>query len=146
MTRPVGALLCLLVFATLAGPLDWRNWLLGLPLAALLPWALVLPASEGWRLPGLPAYILSSAWKIVIGTLRMLRIMLRRDPWSRHGFVLRRPTRSSPEGFAVFALAETASPGTIVAGRDPETGDAIVHDIDASGQPAAPPAPQETAP
>ncbi len=145
MTRAVAALLCLLVFATLAGPADWRNWLLGLPLAALLARTLV-PRSDGTHLPGLPVYVLSSGWKIVTGTARVLRVMLRRDPWARHGYVLRRPTRSGPEGFAVFALAETASPGTIVAGPDPETGKAVVHDIDASGQPSAPPATQEPAP
>ncbi len=138
------ALLTLAVFAALAGPMDWRNWVLALPVAAVLAWA-AIPEGDGRRLPGMPAYLLSTAWNFVLGTGRMLRLMLRRDPWSRHGHVLRRPEDRSPAGLALFSLAETSSPGTIASGIDPDSGAVIVHDIDASGQPPAPEPTQEEA-
>lgn len=116
-----------LVYAVLAGPAGPANWLVGAVLALAL--AILLrspgPALGPRRALGaaarallLPWFLLGCVRRIASGSWTMIRVLALRRGRERLGFVRCRTGAETPDGAALLALIETASPDSIVSALD----------------------------
>ena len=127
----------------------------GLTLASFHPWDValgalvavgVLVAFRGFLpIPGAPAGLALArravafwpfAWVVVLdivrGTWKMALIVLHARPLAHPGIIVVPIGERSPLGVAVFGLATTLSPGSVLIDVDWEAGVMLMHVIDAS--------------
>jgi multisubunit Na+/H+ antiporter MnhE subunit len=143
MTLLLVSLPLLLAFVALTGPEDPWNWALGFGIALLL----VVPATRarGGRLPAiglrrlisLPLLLWGILRGIAAGSWMMLMVVTGRRNWRNVGFITVEQATRTEAGLALLALAQSATPGSVVAETDAETRSLVINLLDCTDPEAA---------
>lgn len=126
-----------LTYALLTGHDDLWNWLLGGLFAVVV--SLVLDRWRETSLTGRPVRLLWLPWLIwgasieaIRGSWQMLLVLTGRRSWRNAGFVTCSNLAQTEHGLVVLALVQSATPGSVVAEIDRETGTLVFNAVDAS--------------
>lgn len=128
-----------LAWLMLQGSLAPVHWLWGAILGLVLPWAahdFIGPSSGVRPTAAIPRLVLRVVADIVVANLVVARLVL--DPWRqpRPAWLRVRHGLADPRAVALLATIITTTPGTVSCVIEEESGDVLVHALDAE-DPAA---------
>jgi multisubunit Na+/H+ antiporter MnhE subunit len=91
------------------------------------------PVPPPWRrIVGFPPFVLAVFWEVLLGTAQVALVVLHIRPIGKPGIVSVPIGDRSPIGIAVYGLATTLAPGTLLLDVDWRNHVMIVHVIDAT--------------
>lgn len=136
MTLILFSLPLAVTFATLSDPGSVWNWAIGAVLGLLLAAAATYgygapPARMSLRqIAMLPVLLFGLARGIAIGSWTMLLVTLGCRSWRNVGFVTVENAAETGRGLAVLALAQSATPGSVVADTDRDARTLVINLLD----------------
>lgn len=139
---PVHIAVLAALFAVFTDPSKPGTWLVGLVVGGAVALAFGGRSSFDGGRPGLrllvrlPLLVAATAVRMAAGAWTMLAILLGRRGWQSAGLVDCAHCTETEEGLVVLGLIESASPGSLTVGMDPQNRSLLIHTVDA-GDPEA---------
>lgn len=126
-----------LTYAALTELGSLADWLLGLAFGGLAAAIHAGGKAERrdftlGRLVALPVLLFGAALEVTRGSWQMLQVLTGLQPWHAAGFLTIEEAAERPEGLALLALVQSASPGSVAAEIDREARTLTLSVIDAS--------------
>ena len=124
----------LLAWLLLQGSLAPVHWIWGLILGLVLPWAahdFIGPASSVRITAAMPRLALRVLGDIVVANLVVARLVLEPGRQPRPAWLRVRHGLADPRAVALLATIITTTPGTVSCVVEEESGDILVHALDA---------------